>query len=281
MTQFRHFNYLFILLTLITTACEDNYPNEDGGQMPLIVEGWIEEGESPMVMVTRAVDMTEEISTFEDCVEKWGRVSVFDGEERYLLTGRINKDFTPGFVFTSSRLKGKPGHTYRLLVEAEDMVAEGISTLTSDISISGLKAEQFTDSTYQIRAYFNGITRDACYRVMTQDLSCDTRYYGAFLGTFKGEEYDSESGFIVMRSSHGTYDDSSEFTHDFKTGSRISVKILRLDEAAYQFWKLYDETMSLSQNVFFTFTKNLPSTISGGLGCWGAYGTSVRSIRLP
>lgn len=273
---------LFLLPILFLTSCE-NHDEPDNGEnpAPLIVEGWIDEGESPVVMVTHAVDLSQDISSFDGLVEKWGRVSIFDGDTRYLLTGRINNDYTPRFIFTSTHLKGECGHTYRLLIETEEARAEGISTLSKAPKISGLEPVAESDGTWSIRARFEGIEPEGAYRVMVRDYSEDSRFYGAFLGTFRGADYDDAEGFKVTRSARSMYADKEEFSHFFESGHRVAVKICTLDEASFRFWKLYDDTMSLSQNVFFSFTENLPSTLTGACGCFSARGISTRTLLLP
>ena len=88
-------NLIIIAAMLCTAGCVDDGPAMPDGPMPLVVEGWIEEGMAPIVMVTRAVDLTTDTASFDGFVEKWARVSIYDGEERYMLTGRINNDYMP------------------------------------------------------------------------------------------------------------------------------------------------------------------------------------------
>ena len=119
---------LYILSLLSLSACENQDPSMSDQSMPIVVEGWIENGVSPVVMVTHAVNLTADSVSFDNFVEKWCRVSVYDGDTRYLLTGTVNKDYTPSFIFTSSSLKGKTGHAYRLLIEFEARTIQSTST---------------------------------------------------------------------------------------------------------------------------------------------------------
>jgi hypothetical protein len=251
--------------------------------MPLVVEGWIEEDESPIVIVTHAVDLTVDSASFADVIEKWGRVSIFDGDTRYILTGHIDKDYTPGFLFTTSRLKGKVGHTYRLLIETEHDTVSATATMLPSPNISQLEAKLInaTDSLYSITAYFDDIDSDGYYKVFCRDYSQETRFFSSFLGTFAGKDYDTSTGFTVSRAVHSVYNSDEEFNHYFSSGSRVTVKLCSLEYPLFKFWHTYDSSISISQNLFFNFSDNCPSNIDGGLGYWAAYGMSRRTIRIP
>jgi len=250
--------------------------------MPLVVEGWIEDGTAPVVILTHAVDLTQETASFDDCVEKWARVSVFDGDTRHVLSGSINDSYTPSFIYTTSHLKGEPGHTYRLLIETEEATLEATATLAEAPEITKLEAiaEAGNPDLYSIRAHVDGIEADRHYKFFTKTNKTDSRFYGSFLGTFAGKEYTPDEGYPITRGIHGTYD-SDEFSHHFTHGEKVTVKLCSLESGIYDFWKTYDSNISLSNNIFFTFTHNCPTNIKGGLGYWAAYGTSFRTIRIP
>ena len=252
-------------------------------KLPMVVEGWIEEGETPVVIVTHAVDLTADSASFDDIVEKWGRVSIFDGDERVILTGHLNKDYTPSFIFTTSRIKGKPGHTYRLLIETETDTVEAESAIApSGPSITSLKAElvEGSDSLYLIRAFVSGLEADGYYKFFVKSEGNETRYFGSFLGNFRGSDYDAERGYVITKGKHSAY--SGETTdHYFHPGETVSVRLCSMEGNLYDFWKSYDEQVSLSDNLFFNFTSTQPTNIAGGRGYWAAYTASTRAIYIP
>lgn len=248
---------------------------------PLVVEGWIEEGESPVVMVTRAVDMTQDVESFDTMVEKWCRVSVFDNGKRYLLTGKSDSSYTPPFVFTTSSLRGKSGHTYVLRVETETDTVEGTATLPPAVMIDKLEPEKIagSDSLYSIKATLRNVEPAGYYKFFVKTIGKDNRFYPSFLGTFSGADYDTASGFNITKGIHAGYE-GDEFSHYFSAGDKVTVKICSMERNVFEFWKTYDSNVSLSGNLFFTFTENCPHTVIGGIGYWGAYGMSRRSIEV-
>lgn len=276
---------LLLLPLLMAAGCDSDLPEspDTEGDAPLVVEGWIEEGGSPIVIVTRAVDLTQENPSFDGFVEKWCRVSIFDGDTRYLLTARSNDSYTPSFIYTSARLKGKAGHTYRLMVETESDTITAESTILPTARILRLEPtpSEESDTLYSICARLRDVEQDAYYKIFAKSSKEERRFYGSFAGTFRGSEYDSIAGRNVTRGLHGGYD-RDDFSHYYAKGDRVTVKICSMEREIYEFWKVYDSNVSFSGNLFFTYTSSLPSNLQGGaLGYWAAYGMREGAVIIP
>ena len=275
----------FISLIIILSACEStDIEPIDPADIPLVVEGWIEEGQNPVVMVTHAADLTVDEPSFDNFVEKWCRVSIYDDDRQYVLTGRLNNNYTPPLIFTSTRLKGRAGHTYRLTVETEDRVLTSSVTMTAPPHLDSLRAERVpgNDSLYSIRAF---VTPGECkyMKFFVKALPDESRYYPSFLGTIATEEYDPTEGIVITRSKRSEFNDSvaESFTHYFEPGQTVLVHACSVQPEVFRFWQVYDATVSLSENLFFSFNSNLPGNIDGGLGYFAGYGSSERAIRIP
>lgn len=285
--NFSNFKYvlpIFIFSILSLTACEDyNEPSAVKGELPLVIEGWIEEGEAPVVIVTRALDLNDEEARLEDAVEKWCRVTVFDDGIPYILTARKNTSYNPAFIFTSSRLKGNIDHTYRLLVETDDTVASAEATLRRSASIARLEAvaTQESDSLFSLRAYIEELQSASYYKIFCKG-EADRRHFPSFLGNIDGSQYDSSAGISVSRGLHGAFlEDKDVFSHFFKSGEKVEVKLCSIDRPLYDFWTHYDLNVSLSTNLFLSFVSDCPGNIKGAKGYWAAYGSSLKVCRIP
>lgn len=278
----RLLNILIITsITALLAACSD--PDEPSAELPpIVVEGWIEEDESPVVIVTRAIDLTRPTDNFDNAVERWCRVTVYDGTTPYLLTGTINRNFTPPFIYTSSRLKGRVGHTYRLVVETETETASAETSLQASPRISQLEAVKSPDSEnlYSIRAFIDDLPTEGYFKFFARSHQLETRSFPTFLGTFSSADYDPDSGWNITRGTHGGFNNDG-FEHYYASGDRVTVTLCSLQPDVYNFWKACEAATSLSQNLLFTVARNLPSNIDGALGYWAAYGTSSRTISIP
>lgn len=248
---------------------------------PLVVEGWIERGEAPVVIVTRAVDMTSDSPTFDDFVEKWCRVSIIDNGKQYILSGKIDKDYTPSFIFTSSKLRGEIGHAYTLRIESENDTIESTTRISQTPIIESITPIliEGTDSLYKLNMRIKNIDTNAYYKIFTKTNLLESRFYGSFLGTFSGKDYNPESGVDITRGVHSSYDED-KFNHYFQKGDQVTLKLCTMERELFDFWKIYDNNVSLSGNLFFTFSENCPHTFSNALGYWAAYGMSRYSITV-
>lgn len=282
MMRFLYINIITAAIGLLAllAGCESE-PQPVVADAPIVVEGWIEEGETPVVIVTRAVDLTQNVDSFDGFVQRWCRVSVFDGERKHILEGRVDTAYMPSFVFKSRSLRGEAGHTYRLMIETDTDTIESVSTISPAPEIESLTPEPSAeaDTLFTVRAFFRGIDPEGYYKVYARSQREEKRYYGSFLGTFAGADYDPEKGISVSRGIHSTYRDE-EFTHFYRRGDFVYVKICRIDRAAYDFWHAYDSAVSMSTNMFFTVTQNCPSNVIGALGCWSACGMNFALVYI-
>ena len=276
-----NFKLLLCSIPLLTTACQSEEPPAPD-EMPLVVESWINEGENPIVIITRAVDLTADSPSFDDSVEKWCRVSIFDDERQYMLTGRVNPDYTPSFIYTHTSLKGKVGHTYRLLIETADKTYTATQTITPAPKIDRVEPRlvEGSDSLYTLQVFLKDLPEGGHYRIFTRTYRLEQRLYSSFLGSGDNDMYDPASGVNVTRGIHSGYSDM-EFDHYFHNDETVMIKVCSTDDAINEFWKSYDRNVSLSQNLFFTFVENCPGNIPDALGYWASYGTSTLALRIP
>ena len=111
---------LIIILLALITAAGCSFPDMYDYEPQIVVEGWIEDGGYPVVIVTSTVPVTGDYrywDEMQDHIIRWAKVTVSDGEKDVVLTGKMDNDYFPPYVYTTSRLKGESGKTYTLTVE--------------------------------------------------------------------------------------------------------------------------------------------------------------------
>ena len=82
-------NIVFALILLsFLIACDADYLPD---QKPhLVVEGWIEDGDFPVVIVTQSIPMSEDYTSSDSLgnyIVRWATVTVYCGEDSVILTG--------------------------------------------------------------------------------------------------------------------------------------------------------------------------------------------------
>lgn len=211
--NFRKYLLLLPLVTLLV-SCEDPDIRQNG-EMPMVVEGWINEGEPPVVIITRAVDLTADAPSIENTVEKWCRVSVFDNGIRHVLAGKLNDSYTPSFIYTDSRLKGQKGHTYRLQIECGYKTYTAEQTLLPSPKIERVEPRKVTgsDTLYMLQLFLKDLPGDGHYRIFTRTFGKESRFFSSFLGSGDNSTYDPEKASVLH----------AEYTRDTRT--KISTTI--------------------------------------------------------
>ena len=97
MKLIRHILPLICLISLC--SCEKTGMTVSDPQ--IVVEGWIENGSSPVVILTSSVSVTEEIKNvneLSDYIIRWGKVTISDGTQSVVLIGTRNNNYFPPFI---------------------------------------------------------------------------------------------------------------------------------------------------------------------------------------
>lgn len=264
------------------TSCENDGP-ADAGDSPLVIEGWIEDGAAPVVMVTHAVDLLAGVDDFDGCVEKWARVSVDDGDGPVLLNAKIDHNYFPPLIYTSSRIKGVAGKTYVLKVETEDKTVTAVTEIPKATRLKKFITTRCegTDSLYSLSALVNvDPEQEGYYKFLVKVNSGETRYYSSFLGTFMASDYDPEEGWQVQRGIHDTAAGNT-FTPHYHVGDTVAVKFCTMERQGYDYWTAYENVVSFGNNLLFPAHKECRGNISeGGRGYWLGYGVSYGRIVI-
>ena len=266
--------------TAFLSGCDHGLDVEGGGE--LVVEGWIDSGQYPVVKLTRTVSVGSEYQStdnLEDCVEQWARVTVSDGGREVTLIGHRDDSHFPPYVYTTSDMLGVPGRTYTLTVDCLDGThAEAQTTIPQPAAIDSFAIERVSvaDTLRQVYAYVRDDgTKDGGYKLFTYVYGEEKGFMSAYLGISAADRLPDGRRMAVSR---GRQNLTSDFTPYFAVGDTVMVKLARIDETAYRFWRDFEDMVTLSRNPFFPVTNNLHSNITGGLGYWFGYGSDVKSV---
>lgn len=277
-----------LLAVLSFVACADH--DEATAPSELVVEGWIDAGEFPIVKLTRTLALTYEgidIDDINQYVDRWARVILSDGEREVVMIGRSARAYYPPYIYTTSEMRGEVGKTYHLRVEASDgTVAEASTTIPSPVSIDSFAVEpvggtldqNYEDATndprYQLYAYTPN--RRRC-KLFTWVKGRDTEFLSAHLG-INDSTIIADDGRISV--SRGRTNLDKSYSPYFGENDTVMVKFSAINDDAYEFWRDFEDMADLSRNPLFPVTKNLHSNVSGALGYWFGYGSTFYSVRI-
>lgn len=276
-------------LTIITgcaillSACEKDEHYEKPAPPVLIVEGWIEDGGFPIVMLTQPIPVDNYYrytSDLRDNVIKWAKVTVSDGTDTVVLTGKYDDRYFPPYVYTTSWIKGEAGKTYTLTAEYRDFHATATTTIPFPPEHCTFTVEPCADSValYQIKAHFidNPDTKNY-YQIFSRVGTKTRQYQASYFGSIDDDVLNKAAEIVVYR---GQKIENNNSTRYFRISDTVSVKVAQVDKASFEFWNSYTQMLSLSKIMFLATSSDIETNICGGYGYWCGYGAITDYIVI-
>jgi len=277
--------YILLLLVFGLTGCDDSGDTIINTPQSLVVEGWIENGEFPIVIVTKTLPVSTESQNIKDLSEylvRWAKVTVSDGERSVVLTGLYDENYYPPYVYTTAYMRGELGKSYHLTVEYEGQTLTSTTTIPSTLPLLDhyrIDPCEGTGNQYQITTCFYDNPHEKNYYLFFTKTGFKSKHYlGAYLGAINDEMIDNYVEYPVYREHQ--YNDN-DYTPYFNAGEFVSVKMAQVDSSTFLFWDQYTKSQTLTSNMFLSTSTPLPCNISGGVGYWSGFAsvTSYFEIR--
>lgn len=276
---------IYILLTMLSIlSCEYKVQLPESAPQ-LVVEGWIEDGGFPIVMVTTTVPVTEsvaEISQLKEHVVNWAKVSVSDGERETVLIGQINDDYFPPYIYTTTSMVGEAGKNYKVSVEYSGRKVTAVTSIPEPKPLEYIKVKQAKDDSgkfYLIGGLEDNPQTKDYYKVFTKTLKKDSTYVSSFMGLTDDEILGEGTDEIIINNGSGKI--GEPMNTYFSADDIISVRFATLDRTSWMYWSDFEEIQSLTSSPIFSVTTNIRSNIKGGLGYWAGYGSSFYKVNIP
>lgn len=250
----------------------------------LVIEGWIEEGKHPIVMVTTSLPTMTEFQDWEtlyDHLVRWAKVTIDDGEETVVLTGKMNRKYFPPYVYTSAHIIGEAGKTYRLTVEYEGMVATASAVIPESVPLEYVKVAEAADG-YKI---FAGLKDDAesknYYRLFSMIEGVDSTYAPSFLGLIDDDILADGVNEVAVNGAYvSDFGAAQRSPLSYKEEDVVRFRLSSMTEEIYNYWEDFDDVSGLSSNPFFPVNKKIRSNVSSGMGYWAGYGSSYYRVSI-
>lgn len=282
----RFITSLLLFLPLLLIACADDYINDEEEER-IVVEGWIKQGDYPMVLLTTSVGVSmdpQPISNLNNHVLNWARVTISDGEKEVVLMGSYNNKFMPPYTYTTTEMMGEVGKTYTIEVTFRDMHATATTTIPEPVELKEVKQEKVggTDSLYCLSAVFNDPPGKQYYCLFEKKGMKTQQFIKCDMGVFDDTTF-GDSGKEITHPAYQTRlltemkDDHTEY---FKGGEMVCIELCTLDSLSYDIWYDVQNSATLSGNFFTPYTGNIRSNIIGGYGYWCGYGASHKWVKV-
>jgi len=189
---------------------------------------------------------------------------------------------------------GEPGRTYTLNVEADGKSASAVTTIPQIVPLDSLwfRLAQQNPNDDSLGFIWSSLsdpdTLGNGYRWFTKRINQkigggpkDVSFVAPLFSVFEDRffsgltfEFPNSRGSMPFSSA---VDDNNEEAGYYKRGDTVVVKFASLGRKEYKFYESYAGNVS-SQGDLFSNPANVESNITGGLGVWVGYGTSLDTV---
>ena len=259
-----------IMLLLVIAACSKQ---EEAGDSWLVVEGWIENGDHPVVMVSESIGIATDrqmaASDMLDHIAKWAKVSVSDGEHTEILTGLVDSRYFPPYIYTSSKITGEVGKTYTLTVEYKDYKVVATTSIPEPVPIDTVYVQSVTDTYASLRVGFTDPPQPGqYYKIFTKTENKDSHYHPSAMTNLSDESLDGYTEVFLYSTQRLM--DSVDFPN-IHIGDVVWIKLCTMDRKSFDYWNNF-EIMQASNTFYMYFESDLDSNLKGAQGYWAGYG---------
>ncbi len=274
---------LFFLLFF--SGCEkDITVNLPQGEEKIVVEGYIEAGRQPFVLLSRSTGYFApfDSASVAQYAIKNALVVICDG----LICDTLIAPLPAiGYLYISPNLTGTVGRSYSLYVKTEDGRELTSSTYCyPPVALDSVwfKVQPGKDSLGWVWAHLTDPdTLGNVYRWFARRIGKDPDFIPPLGSVFTDRFFNGASfDFAFNRGKYPNStapDDNNEEEGFFKIGDTIVVKFCTAGQATYDFWRAAEEQIITNGNPFSGITF-IPSNIKGGIGIFEAYTPSFDTV---
>ena len=257
---------------------------EEVDHTKMVVEGWIDTGKHPIVMLHTSYslslsepDSTTLLDVLEQHMVLFGKVVIFDGEDSVILTGRVDTNYLPPYIYTTTKMRGEVGKSYSLHATYKSFSAKSKTIIPEKAIFDSIRTD-INNQKVHVIGYANQLEIGEPYIIMARTTK-DKQYKICPMGAFRASQ--KQLKLTINNPINFTGEGMILQTLFPQTDSvDIAIKFAKVGEAEYQFWDSYI-AQNLTQGLFFMEThSNIISNIQDGNGYWCGMGASEYTISL-
>ena len=278
-------NKLLVILLVALSSCSGIDDSDFSDVRKVVVDGYIEQGEYPIVYLTYSSGFYEPVdsASLQELVLTTARVEVSDGENSEVLTLFRNSEVYPPFYYRGTELRGEEGKTYTLNVQSRGHEYSAVTTIPEVTALDSVWVEPDleNDSLGNLWIRFDDdLNKDNFYRNFIKVEGRDDKYHPAYQSTITDRTF---NGTLYKHPVLNLPESFLDIGDDvlFNRGDTIRLKFCSIDRTHFDFWRSLERELYLVGNPFGSSGNEISSNIEGTkpvLGIWGGYGVAYRTI---
>jgi len=272
---------LFFIAIIAFGACQKENDWQSEYQPKFVVEGGIESGDYPYVILTRNSPFFVSLDSAQlaDIVIRWAKVTVSDGVNTEILTSKKDTNFFPSYIYKGSEIKGQPGKTYTLTIEYNGFTLKSSTTIPKPVALDSIWFVKKNDSLAQLSVQFSDPPEKNYYKIFTKT-SANRRFIPTLISNHDDKNFNGKTYSIQVN--QGVENNLSiEREPYFKIGEEVFFKLSTIPKEGFDFWASFQDEILNSSNPLIGSTATLKSNIEGlATGIWCGYGSRVYRARV-
>ncbi len=275
-----------IIYVFICLSCEDTVVNHE---RKAVIEATFNSGGYPTVLFSSSIVPGVD-GSLADAVINWGKVTISDGEKEVVLTGHVDNSYLPPFRYTTIDMQGEPGKRYTITTRFNDLYAESSVVMPYPVAIDSVSfALTEVDSLRAVTLHFTSPSEAPSFFYLTlQSNERGSHASPCLMGTLRTDLPNSHYSIAVLKpklkinqlENDLQSPDKNEYVPQLRVGEEWIVRLNRVEECVYNFWKAYDNMVLFSTSPFVSASESLPTNIDGGYGVWSPQGSSWLLIKV-
>lgn len=274
-----------ILCLCLSMFCWVSCEREAEPEGPLVVEGWIENGRPPVVMLHQAIGLNEDWDSLEAAISAklivWGKVSLSSLDTTVVLTGQIDGNYLMHYRYSTPEMFGQSGREYDIEVEARGRKVRAHTGVPSVVPLDSVVVKVDKEPYVNVTAYWTDPAADNDYYALFYRHRGQVEYVACGFGTLSDESAENGVLSAIVYKNPGSLIDTKSDMMWFRRDDTVTLKLAHIDEVGYRFWQSFQNSVSSRIPVFNNSPSNgLKSNIDGGFGYWCGMGVSEHRLHL-
>lgn len=296
--MFRKYGFLVALSAVVLfSACEKEVNLElPDAETKVVVEGVIENGQHPYVVLTRSSSYFAPVGEWVDnlFIED-ATVVVSDGTMSDTLLLTLDYEIfapLPFLVYKSNNIVGEVGKTYDLTIIAEGKTLTASTTITTPVALDSLWFQPDPGADFDTLGYVWAQLTDPTeqgnnYAWFSKHLGVDGRFLAPGGYTFDDKFFNGATITFPYQRAGGDrlqedVEDQDSTIHPwfYSQGDTIAIKFCTMDYAHYKFRDILEDVAQGGDNPFSS-PATVPTNLGeDGLGYWGGFGCVLDTVIL-
>lgn len=287
---------LIFTAVFLVSSCEKTVEFELGSQEPkLVVEATIENGQAPLVYLSRSIDYFSSVSydILANSSVSGAEIYVSDGTRTHKLkeysfptpTGSNLFYYTNDPASPATAITGQlnTAYTLRIISNGKEYTASTrIPWITRQIDSLYWKPAPVGNPVDKVVLMVKA-TDPAGFgdyiRYFTRQNS--DPYYPGLNSVYDDQVIDGTTYEVQVERGIPRTGSIPEYYSFFNRGDTVTLKLANIDKGTYDFWRTMEFTYASVGNPFSSPTKVISNITGGALGYFGGYAAQYKTIIIP